>query len=523
MKHTLAVLLVAAAALSKSRVQANSCPAVPNPWYDKNLDNLGVGKLVTVDGDEFLEYQISGACLTALGESQTASGCLDAADNNEDEEDSGITGCEGGSQHTQGEWPVAFAWNDDTKTCTLYYEDGGVPSIDLRTELGDEAYGCNYDTWWFDAPSTLLHAVCEADQGEVELDVGVTGTTKLDNYNCDTTVDLDDTKAAIEQALEDLCNDEFSFGGSQCSNNCKVTITEIAVEGCDDRRRGLQGRRELQTTGTLSLEFLALAIFEINNSVDIHIAEQLADFVFEVMEDYFNDNLGDGDIADDIDDAVANTVFVAPGAVQGAYELSDIISKALGDFGNFYPAWHDSDSNSCVNDGKYPQYMENNSYFKPSLEECCKHYYSWDFTTCMLNGGADPFEYTNYEFYVDYESDSCKQSCPEDTEGLNCGGLHKNWQTTYKDAEQCCKDRLHWVHQEKCIAESEGGELDVSNLGSGDYYVDWQNFKCVKDCDEDSADPECGGLAKGWDQLYDSQNECCSSRLSWLPQGECKE
>jgi hypothetical protein len=519
MKHTLAVLLVAAAALSKSRVQANSCPAVTDTDGDV-LDNLGVGKLVTVGGQEFDEYQISGACLTALpGVSQTASGCVDACASSATVDD-----CEGGDDD-----PVAIAWNDDTKTCTCYYQNSpSYPSINLRTELGDEDYGCNYHTYdYFNFESTLLDAVCFADQGDVELDVGVTSKAEYDNYNCDTTVDLDDTKTAIEQALEDLCN-EFDFG-PQCTDICKVTITDIAVEGCDDRRRGLQGRRELQTTGTLSLEFLTLMIFEIDNSVDIHIAEQISENVFEELEVILDFLFDDDVIEGEINTAIlplstaANAVFVGFSADQVSYELSDIISKALGDFGNFYPAWHDSDSNTCVNDGKYPQYMENNSYFKPSLEECCKHYYSWDFTTCMLNGGADPFEYTNYEFYVDYESDSCKQSCPEDTEGLNCGGLHKNWQTTYKDAEQCCKDRLHWVHQEKCIAESEGGELDVSNLGSGDYYVDWQNFKCVKDCDEDSADPECGGLAKGWDQLYDSQNECCSSRLSWLPQGECKE
>lgn len=167
------------------------------------------------------------------------------------------------------------------------------------------------------------------------------------------------------------------------------------------------------------------------------------------------------------------------------------------------------------------------TFFRSSLEDCCNQYYSWMFNQCMMDGGADPEDYITGEFYVDFESGSCKQSCLKDMCGaseMNCGGLAESWQQTYEDAESCCEERLFWANQKACVAESNGVKLVEADLGSDTFYVDWSEMKCARDCAKKSGTPDdCGGLANHWDEKYDRKSECCSTRLPWVDSGDCNE
>ena len=96
-----------------------------------------------------------------------------------------------------------------------------------------------------------------------------------------------------------------------------------------------------------------------------------------------------------------------------------------------------------------------NSFIKSSLENCCNWFYSWDFTNCMILGGASSSAYATNEFYVNYYSNSCKQSCLEGTAGLNCGGIAPSWKEVFATASSCCEDTLWWVETNKCVADSD--------------------------------------------------------------------
>ena len=116
--------------------------------------------------------------------------------------------------------------------------------------------------------------------------------------------------------------------------------------------------------------------------------------------------------------------------------------------------------------------MKNGYFIKNSLEDCCNSFYSWDFTKCMILGGASSSAYATNEFYVDYQTGSCKQSCLEGTAGLNCAGIASNWMNVFATAEECCEKTLWWVEASTCVAHS---TLTPSTTaaGSSEWYGDY--------------------------------------------------
>jgi hypothetical protein len=167
----------------------------------------------------------------------------------------------------------------------------------------------------------------------------------------------------------------------------------------------------------------------------------------------------------------------------------------------WYPNWGNTEQ-TCKNDGKYQPYMETGNYMKTTLEDCCNAHYWWAIHECLILGGDDLSQVGSGEFYVDYESLSCKQSCFEKDSSAtkNCGGLAPKWTETFKKVEDCCANKLFWVNKEACVAASTLTDLADSDKGSKKWYVDWITFKCVKDCVK-GVDEHCGGIAELWDQV----------------------
>lgn len=211
--------------------------------------------------------------------------------------------------------------------------------------------------------------------------------------------------------------------------------------------------------------------------------------------------------------------------------FGEVVSDALADFLRFFPRWHTGE-HWCSNQGDYPPYMlVSGAYFETTLYKCCKRFYSWDFETCMDKGGAGRFAgsleiddptMASYNFYADYSKMHCVQSCLENesSDTLNCGGLAPSWQVTFVDATECCSHALSWENQLICVASSTKTTVATnttaaSSVGTGDWYVHWKDFKCVKDCDKSLS--QCGGLAQFWDEKFKTSAECCDKQLSWLP------
>jgi hypothetical protein len=105
------------------------------------------------------------------------------------------------------------------------------------------------------------------------------------------------------------------------------------------------------------------------------------------------------------------------------------------------------------------------------------------------------------EFYPDWENDS--GTCLEDGNEPEYMVLNRAaWLS--KSLIECCKRFYSW-DTNSC--------LNVQ--GSGLWYADQLNNKCVVDC-EDGGGETCGGLANVYsDRLYADPRSCCESELQW--------
>ena len=189
------------------------------------------------------------------------------------------------------------------------------------------------------------------------------------------------------------------------------------------------------------------------------------------------------------------------------------VEGALGLNATFYPDW-EGGTNTCLNDGNNPYYMEQGSYLKTTLEECCDYYYAWN-PSCIEDGGGTPPS-GSLKWYVDYQNQKCLQDCPAD--GATCGGLATPWDTLYADEAACCAAKLSSLAAGLCQANS---LANGTYAGTNKWYVDYQKNKCVQDCATSTAG--CGGIIEdSATSLYASAAACCAAKLSYLNAGICE-
>ena len=152
-----------------------------------------------------------------------------------------------------------------------------------------------------------------------------------------------------------------------------------------------------------------------------------------------------------------------------------------------------------VSVGKEPYYMLSNHklFLSNTRDDCCKKFYEWDFFSCT---GTSP-ELTHGEFYPDY-TDSSTPTCLDDG---NIPTYMLNDQRWYLSTtlRQCCERHFHY-NINACLGTSYGG--------SDKWYVKFDARTCAKDCV--GASP-CGGVAASWDELFDSKEKCCETKMFW--------
>ena len=75
------------------------------------------------------------------------------------------------------------------------------------------------------------------------------------------------------------------------------------------------------------------------------------------------------------------------------------------------------------------------------------------------------------------------------------------------DLEKCC-DTYYFYNKAGCMGSSA--------VGSEKYFVNWDTFKCVKDCPVGSG-TDCGGLSdRDWnDEEFADKKTCCSTAVGW--------
>eukprot|EP00984_Skeletonema_dohrnii_P030646 scaffold22298_cov84-Skeletonema_dohrnii-CCMP3373.AAC.2 len=128
------------------------------------------------------------------------------------------------------------------------------------------------------------------------------------------------------------------------------------------------------------------------------------------------------------------------------WEYFDCIGTEPPASDEYYPDWSNWDSPTCVNDGEIPQYMFSiPSSLHPTLEECCKEHFGWDFKACMGSSFVAP----DVKWYVNWSITLGVGKCVQDCNGeWPCGGVAAQWNQLYDDQKTCCERRVPWAGQE---------------------------------------------------------------------------
>ena len=184
----------------------------------------------------------------------------------------------------------------------------------------------------------------------------------------------------------------------------------------------------------------------------------------------------------------------------------------------WYPDWQGG-TNACLNDGDEPLYMTKGSYTETTQELCCKRYYLWNLNACMGTTGA--VIVGTAKWYVDYEGGKCQQDCADASTPAGCtrfGGLAAGSDTLYEDETKCCEGKLGYMALALCEANSLGNAY----TGSGKFYVDYQNNRCVADAAADTLTDIAGGIIEDASTtLYDTVVACCAGKLSYINKDVC--
>merc|ERR1711957_1101086 len=90
------------------------------------------------------------------------------------------------------------------------------------------------------------------------------------------------------------------------------------------------------------------------------------------------------------------------------------------------------------------------------------------------------------------------------------------------DIESCCERFYSWALGD-CIVHS-GGDFSVA-AARNEWYVDWVNMVCKQSCIEGADTVQsglnCGGIAKSFDHLYATVEDCCEKKLPWIALSVC--
>ena len=140
---------------------------------------------------------------------------------------------------------------------------------------------------------------------------------------------------------------------------------------------------------------------------------------------------------------------------------------------------------------------------RDTAEDCCAHEYSWiDKELCAARSTHS----TLNKFWADKTNAKCEDDSVVPTEDLSMA--------LYDSIEDCCLHGLSWLSKGACFSAS---GMDMTELGSNKYYIDYVNEHCVQDCDCPSP---CGGLTQHWDILYDNADQCCDN-IWWVSKSDC--
>jgi len=149
----------------------------------------------------------------------------------------------------------------------------------------------------------------------------------------------------------------------------------------------------------------------------------------------------------DQDQVVATTQTVVASPV-----VEKIVSAVFPE--QWYPDWSNPGSRTCLNDDNAPVYMDRvGTYYKATLDACCKTYFNWDYAICAGSAATVPAG-----FYPNWNTQDSQ--CLETANSMP--NYMRNNPTVWlsPDLETCCEHNYGW-DKATCLAKS-GGDASTA-------------------------------------------------------------
>lgn len=152
----------------------------------------------------------------------------------------------------------------------------------------------------------------------------------------------------------------------------------------------------------------------------------------------------------------------------------------------------------------------------PTSSACCTTTIPWvDLQLCESN--SDSSSTGTQKYYAVNPGGKCMKDCdPGSSSGpAECGRVTDLSTVLFDTISECCTLGQNWVDERFCASRSVG-------TYSGGWFVDsGTNSKCVKDCASGVGDPLCANVDSPSSPIYETAEECCREKLSWVGLNRC--
>jgi len=137
-----------------------------------------------------------------------------------------------------------------------------------------------------------------------------------------------------------------------------------------------------------------------------------------------------------------------------------------------------------------------------SVEDCCSAEHDWMTSElCVARSGNTDTD----KYWPDETEGRCFKDAENPAQDLGI--------PLFNSAIECCQTKIWWISEAMCVSASN----NTSAEGSGNFFLDWHNEQCGKDCEGPAP---CAGLAPQWEDLYDTESSCCD-RIPWVDREDC--
>eukprot|EP00956_Cyclotella_meneghiniana_P013390 scaffold19343_cov80-Cyclotella_meneghiniana.AAC.1 len=284
--------------------------------------------------------------------------------------------------------------------------------------------------------------------------------------------------------------------GLKCDPTDRVVVTKICGQDVDhevDYSSSSRLRRLSSDNNIVEFTVILIALTE----DDVRQKDAL-------LGQYLQGPSLDSIIADIFNEITTNGSTQTLSSITAIYY--EFINSFIRGLGLYYPAWGGS-RDTCLNDGNQPDYMnlQPDLWMTESLIDCCLT--NAEATIISGSDSASIADSTANLYYPDWTGTN---TC---TTGDAPGYMKRQpeiWM--YSTLEDCCKAYYDWDEGDYDACVSIAGGVVPTQVPVDGWYVKWDSFTCVRNCE--GASP-CGGIRKKWNVLHQTQKICCSEHLWW--------